>query len=306
MKQTVSKDHLGNEYSSFNQMCSAYGMQSGTVKWRLDNGWDLKKALTHKNEIEFNGKKYSSLSKLCREYGISHETQNKIAKGVVTLEKAVSDAIKLADSRTDHLGRKFNSVQQMCEFWGIDRDCYISRIRYGWNKEKALTTGVNKRVSDYYGNNFRSFDNLCYCYRLDKKYVEDKMLEGLSLNDIISTYGNINIAELKYVDHIGNRFYTIEDMCKYWRIGIDLYKHGIQHGRNFHSILNEAIRIENIKAKENDGVKKIWRAPDGKEYTSFRSMCREYNVCPETARQRLKKGLSLSEALANRKYTKKP
>ena len=39
----------------------------------------------------------------------------------------------------DHTGREFNSIANMCLFWGISQQLYSSRLRAKWSVEKALT-----------------------------------------------------------------------------------------------------------------------------------------------------------------------
>ena len=39
----------------------------------------------------------------------------------------------------DHTGREFNSIANMCLFWGISQQLYSSRLRAGWSVEDALT-----------------------------------------------------------------------------------------------------------------------------------------------------------------------
>lgn len=45
-RNTLSKDHLGNVYESFEAMCKAWGLKVGMVYARLNRGWSVKKALT--------------------------------------------------------------------------------------------------------------------------------------------------------------------------------------------------------------------------------------------------------------------
>lgn len=39
-------DHKGTRFKSFSKMCEAYGKSRKTVKYRLDNNWNLERALT--------------------------------------------------------------------------------------------------------------------------------------------------------------------------------------------------------------------------------------------------------------------
>lgn len=50
-------------------------------------------------------------------------------------------------SVTNHEGKEFASITEMCEFHGIGRRVYMQRIRRGWSKEKALTTPVAKHAT---------------------------------------------------------------------------------------------------------------------------------------------------------------
>ena len=39
----------------------------------------------------------------------------------------------------DHLGQKFFSQAEMCQYWGIDHKLYEYRISHGWSQEDSLT-----------------------------------------------------------------------------------------------------------------------------------------------------------------------
>lgn len=53
---------------------------------------------------------------------------------------------------TDHLGKEYKSISEMCRMYSINRSVYNSRIKYGWDKEKALTTPSLKQ--DLTGKDF--------------------------------------------------------------------------------------------------------------------------------------------------------
>ena len=65
----------------------------------------------------------------------------------------------------DHNGAEFNSIAEMCKYWGISESTYRSRVRKGLSLKEALTKKVtttrtnntnSKVVMDHLGNIFRS------------------------------------------------------------------------------------------------------------------------------------------------------
>lgn len=73
------KDHLGNYYESFIEMCKAYKKDSTTVKARLRKGWTLEAALTENNitapvNINIFNIEYNSISEAANKYNIRYTT----------------------------------------------------------------------------------------------------------------------------------------------------------------------------------------------------------------------------------------
>ena len=45
----------------------------------------------------------------------------------------------------DHLGRKYESLAEMCRAWGVDARAFGNRIQYGWSIKGALTNQPDGR-----------------------------------------------------------------------------------------------------------------------------------------------------------------
>lgn len=107
-------DHLGNEFRSKEERAKYYGLKPATVASRLLEGLDLKDALTTTtHERHVNG-------------GMRAKKKNAIRT-------------------TDHCGKEYPSIVDMCNDYGISHSLYDHRLSRGWSQERALTTPVRER-----------------------------------------------------------------------------------------------------------------------------------------------------------------
>ena len=98
-------DHLGNEYSSIQEMCEAYGITRKRFYKRFHlYHWSLEDALT----------------------------------------KPVRENNKDENIIKDHLGNEYASKVEMCKAYDITPVNFNHRISYGWSLEDALTVPVKK------------------------------------------------------------------------------------------------------------------------------------------------------------------
>ena len=61
---------------------------------------------------------------------------------------------------TDHLGNTYDTLQEMCEVYGVSVNCYTKRIQRGASKRDALTMPSDKRFYKYNGHIFLSKSGL--------------------------------------------------------------------------------------------------------------------------------------------------
>lgn len=54
----------------------------------------------------------------------------------------------------DHLGNTYDTLQEMCEVYGVSVNCYTKRIQRGASKRDALTMPSDKRFYKYNGHIF--------------------------------------------------------------------------------------------------------------------------------------------------------
>ena len=80
----------------------------------------------------------------------------------------------------DHLGNKFDSEKEMCQYWNIKPQTFRERQKRSWSLEKSLCEKNNnlKSCTDHLGNKFDSITDMCQywnigqaTFKLDKDSV---------------------------------------------------------------------------------------------------------------------------------------
>ena len=172
------KDHLGNEFTSIEAMCKHYGISTKVYYYRVRSGWTKEMALTG-----------------CITNPVNKSYSNQGAK-VGKVPEYIVARVKINSNKAyyDHLGNKFDSIDSMCEHWGISKSVYAARLRSGWDAAKALTVPVRTKAVrttsklvwiDHIGNKFSSFEDMCYQYGKEPQLVINRLSYGLSLGDAL-------------------------------------------------------------------------------------------------------------------------
>lgn len=87
----------------------------------------------------------------------------------------------------DHNGNEFNSLAEMCEYWGISLKAYKYRIEHGWTLKLALETSTNHSCKDHLGKTFSSIKEMLAFYGLARKRYEQRLAYGWSLEKTLTT-----------------------------------------------------------------------------------------------------------------------
>lgn len=151
----IAVDHLGKAYPSYKEMCKQYGVSYGLFANRRRSGWSVEKALTTP-VLDGN----------------SHATRCVEAE--------------------DHLGNKFSSQKEMCEYWDIPQSVFSARKAARWTVEKCLTTPVNKicikACVDHLGNKYNSITAMCRAWGIEySNYYSRVYQRGWSLKNALET-----------------------------------------------------------------------------------------------------------------------
>lgn len=116
MRCKKEKDHLGNEFISLKEMLKHYDLDRSNYYRRKERGWSLEKILTTKK---------ATTGRASEKYKEKHHKKH-----------------------YDHLGNEYNSVDEMCKYYGIGRTTYIYRMNHDWPLKYALTIPENPSILD--------------------------------------------------------------------------------------------------------------------------------------------------------------
>lgn len=290
-RSKVCTDHLGNKYASKIKMCDAYDLDIKTYQSRIKAGWTLERALTTPVDRECKdhlGNVYNTKKDMCEAYNIDYNTFSERINLGWSLERALITPIGKKGQSTrkecvDHLGNKYESITAMCEAYNVDANLFRSRIKHGWDLEKALKDNNKRDHKDHLGNVYKSFKKMCNAYGLGEDKVKSRLDAGWSLEKALTT-------NTKYKDHLGNEYKSIVEMCNAYGIDRNVYYERLK--RNWS--VEDALTIP--LGGKNESIR---RCKDhlGNEYTSVGDMCNYYNINRSTYENRLERGMSLEDAL---------
>lgn len=232
------EDHLGNKYSSITEMCEHYGISTETFTSRIKiYHWTIEQALTYpantklnsQTYIDHKGNKFSSLSEMARYWNISQSTlQRRLKTMNLSIEDALTKStqeLKHPEIITDHLGNKFSSKAAMCEYWGIPRQVFFSRMQIGWSLEDCLSKPLgyqpknSKQITDHIGQTFESISDMCKYWKIGRTTYNARIKSGWSIEEALTkSKKEINVTQQPCVDHLGQKFASQNEMCRHYNI----------------------------------------------------------------------------------------
>lgn len=87
-------------------------------------------------------------------------------------------------------GEKFSSIKEACEYFHINYQTIINRIRtYGWDLDRAFSTSIvpHKVVSrDHLGKTYPSITAMAKAYNLDQGVVRTRLNRGWSMKEALT------------------------------------------------------------------------------------------------------------------------
>lgn len=231
----MCKDHLGNVYKNVSIMCNAYGISLTEYCNRIHKGWDIRDVLTKECNTEIldvvydhKGNAYSSLVSLCEAYGISVTVYLYRIKSGWSVQKALTYPVRRFKFKNkqpvyDFKGNAYNTQVDMCIHYGIDPSIYRYRIKAGWSVERALITPT-KSVSILNGKGDIK-------YRGVRQYAQANNI-GESCAYITNRQTRKPMNYECCLDHLGNWYATVADMCSQYNINKTTYYTRLRSGRS--------------------------------------------------------------------------
>lgn len=326
--KTVS-DHLGNTYQSVKEMCAAHAVNPSTYQCRIRNGYTVEEALTGNRKkvvqppspkvpttkkeqstkkvvppkkpkdsvTDHLGNEYGSILEMCQAYGIRVDTFKYRLKHGSSLEDALTRTPSMVTTNIpcqDHLGNQYISQTEMARAYGLTKEQFIARKRNGWDTERILTTPINGGRSDnsfvFNDVTYSSKKDFCEKNGLNYDVFIHRTNAGMSIEEALAAgLGAKPPRRISVVDHKGNMFSTIKEMCGFYGIAVATYKYRLEQGWDLEAALTKPA---------NSGVPpKSVIDHKGMQYESVAAMCDAYGLRVATYKYRRDHGWDMEQAL---------
>lgn len=197
----------------------------------------------------------------------------------------------------DHLGHEYDSIIDMCRAYNIDYNIYRDRTKDGWSIEKALTTPIRKinngvKTTDHLGNEYNSISDMCKAYNIDRCTYNNRTRSGWSKEKALTTPVKPKNAAsgIISIDHLGNVYDSISDMCKAHNVKYSIYRDRIKAGWSIEKALTTPVRRKLINTL-------VVTDHLGNEFKNISDMCNYYNINISTYSNRIHNDWTLKDAL---------
>ncbi len=270
-------DHLGNRFPSKKALCRAYGVNYMVFINRIENGMDLKTAL--------------SKSRITK-HGIIDDPELDPSK--LPKEKAKEAAVKTGRKEhkgrecVDHLGNRFISITAMCKHHGVSLTSFRHRLKRGWSLEAALG-GKKTVVQDHLGNWYPTMTAMAKAYGLTVSALYSRLKTGITLEDAL-TKSREELKPLKITDPFGKKWPSIKAMCEWYGVKLSTFKLDIKKGVSIAEALTRPRGRLGRPGHETVDHK-------GTTYESISEMCKAYGVAYGTYMNRIASGWNMEDAL---------
>ena len=230
----------GEEYETLKDLCAAYGQDPSVVRKKLRRGMTLEEALKRRTYevVDNKGVVHESIKKACDDLGLPYMKMIKLmaeydvafaqAQGLVGSEKDRRPGAASRKRCEDHNGRKFDSIDDLCKFYGITKHMFDGRRKKGWDLETILTTpplrrpgarGERQCADPLTGKEYPSAKALCEAYGIDTQTYTLRVRKGADPAETIKDLVDAKTRDgVKIRDYMRRSFKSNKDAYDFYRI----------------------------------------------------------------------------------------
>lgn len=158
----------------------------------------------------------------------------------------------------DHLGNEYPTTRAMCEAWNIDYDLYLARLHNGFSVQKALEkltprdkdAALYNGLVDINGVEYKTLTAMCQAWGISVKCFVGRIERGWSFEEALSIPADTSNPVKRHSrvsDHVGNKFTSVNAMCKYWDVNLGTYKYRVKQGLSVEEALTKKINRKERK-----------------------------------------------------------
>lgn len=300
----------GVGYRGVGQLADAFDLLEGTLRARLNAGWNVEQAVgldsppkfsRKGTQFQIGGKSYESEAALTREFNIPIE---RFRARVHQMNWTIDEALELIERPLNQVtvdGKSFANLKLACDAFGHHREKIRSRLDNGWTVDEAFEIVEREgksvkpkakpvkhfplEVNGFIYNNAQQLADFVGVsagtikYRLTNKWSLDELMKG-SNQKALGKHLSVNRIE----------FPSLSEACRHFSIERTVAQSRLNMGWS----IEEALGIKDRTPSDPAQIYVV-RHPDGSisEVTNLAAFCRDYN---------LKSQGNLSETLKSDKH----
>ena len=255
---------------------------------------NVRNACTAREGVLYNGENFPDFKTFCKHIGASPITLGYRIRQGKTLEEAVKTKIR-AKTEVEYKGHIYASQGALAEAFGISQSSLSLRLRKGMSLEEAINTPVkeqNKYLLDGKYVKYSEVKRYCQEYGVSEstvmRYWSDRGEETPDVRDIVK---KLLEKKKQTITYHGKKYPTMTNALSELKIkeSPSTIKNRMEkHGMSFEEVIDAGSRMFKIR--------RIFHY-QGQVYYSFKEFSKGVGVPESTLRKRLKKGMSVEEAV---------
>lgn len=256
-----------------------------------------------KEIIVYNGVEYTSIVKLAKVVGILSTTlYQRINKGGMTIEQALSIPYKKCSTPVEYNGVKYNSISELSRATGVAYTLLRDRItKSGMTPEEAVNAPVREFGIDYAGVHYNSVRELAEVVGVELSTLQNRLASGISIDDAVSMPKSVSPKHK--IEYNGVEYYSRHDLCVKLGISYAAVSNRMSKGQTLEEAVEAVFHpASKSTAKVEDKVSKNLRSCieyNSIMYDSLSALARSLDISIVKLKYRIKKGMSLEEAIVD-------
>lgn len=152
---------------------------------------------------------------------------------------------------------------------------------------------MSKVVVDHLGKKYSSITELCKAYGILKTTFSRRIKAGWNIENALTKEPVYSVVAPTKVDHLGNEYKTVKEMCNAYNISYSTFKRRRKAGWSIKDSLTIKTKHRKLRHVPGEPIKDH----KGRVYKCIKDMCKEYGISISTFSNRLNNGWSIEDAL---------
>ena len=254
---TRCRDHLGKYFDSIEEMLLYHGVSYAVYRARMKKNLPLEQVLTP-NTITVHGKNFNTKTEICDYYGIDYKQFTRRIRQGFSPEDIIDK--KLYERQYTFIidDKHFTTVRELAKYLDLNIDT-LKEMLFQWRYKPAqIKKAINRLAIG--SHRFRNYKHACEYYHVSNNVLcavlhttTDAEARELLIKQSAKRCENYKIKKKTLfkpcVDHLGNHFDSIRDMCKYHGISDSVWQQRSKRRWELKDILTTPVKTFNTESE---------------------------------------------------------